>query len=299
MARSFIQSARSALQASDLHPFPLKDVITNYTRSKAKADFKAAINVALLDFPQAMAYALIAGLPVQTGIYCSALSSIVGPSLASSRFVMLGPTNATAVMLLSAFLTLGYDQQQAMQALPILLLLVALFMIVGALLKVATIVQYVSRSVVTGYITAAACLIIVNQLKNVCGLETARAGTFLESLIRFLQNVHQSDWESILIAIVTLAIYLPIKRYAKMLPAVAVSLISIAAITEFGLKPVNIEVSMLSGISFSSWPLSLPQASLSDIPLLANTALAIAFLSLLESASIAKTLAAQAAIAST
>ena len=179
----------SALRGSELRIFPLKDVLKDYTFAKAKADSRAAVNVALLDFPQAMAYALIAGLPVQLGIYCSALSSITGPILASSRFVMLGPTNATAVMLLSAFLTLGYDQAQAMATLPVLLLMVAGFMILGAFCKVASIVQYVSRSVVTGYITAAACLIIVNQLKTVC---RARCGT-RRHIFGIADHHHQVD----------------------------------------------------------------------------------------------------------
>ncbi|MCV6604280.1 MAG: SulP family inorganic anion transporter, partial [Porticoccaceae bacterium] len=227
--------------------------------------------VALLDFPQAMAYALIAGLPVQMGIYCSALSSIFGPIFASSRFVMLGPTNATAVMLLSAFLVLGYDQAQAIAALPVLLLMISAFMFLGAFCKVASVVQYVSRSVVTGYITAAACLIVVNQLKTVCGLEVPRAGTFLESLVIFIGSVHLSEWSSLLVAGTTLAIYLPLKRYARSLPSVALALLLTALVVEFVLKPAGVVVPMLSGVSFGSWPLSMPQVVLSDIPLLANT----------------------------
>lgn len=294
MIGSIFSKTAGIIRGSGLRLFPIKDTLRDYTFTKAKADAKAAINVALLDFPQAMAYALIAGLPVQLGIYCSALSSITGPIFASSRFVMLGPTNATAVMLLSAFLTLGYDQQQAIAALPVLLLMISAFMILGAFCKVASIVQYISRSVVTGYITAAACLIIVNQLKTVCGLDVPRAGTFLESFIIVVQSIHLSEWSSLLVAGITLAIYLPCKRFAQTLPTVAVSLVSIALITEFILKPASITVPMLGGVSFSSWPLTMPSVVLSDIPLLANTAMAIAFLSLLESASIAKTLAAQA-----
>jgi SulP family sulfate permease len=294
MGNLILKKLATIVRSSGLRAFPLKDTLKNYSYAKAKSDAKAAVNVALLDFPQAMAYALIAGLPVQIGIYCSALSSITGPMLASSRFVMLGPTNATAVMLLSAFLTLGYDQQQAVAALPLLLLMVSAFMILGALCKVASIVQYVSRAVVTGYITAAACLILVNQLKTVCGLNIPRAGTFLESLVIVAKSIHLSESNSLLVAGITLAIYLPLKRFGKALPTVAVTLILISLVTEFLLKPAGISAPMLSGISFDSWPLSMPSAVLSDIPLLANTAMAIAFLSLLESASIAKTLAAQA-----
>ena len=266
MGQTITQRILTAIRGSGLRLFPLGDVIKNYSFAKAKADVKASINVALLDFPQAMAYALIAGLPVQLGIYCSALSSVFGPMLASSRFVMLGSSNATAVMLLSAFLTLGYDQAQAMAALPVLLLMVAAFMIVGAFCKVASIVQYVSRSVVTGYITAAACLIIVNQLKTVCGLDVPRAGTFLESLIIVIRSIHLSEWASLVVAASTIAIYLPLKRFGKTLPTIAVTLALIAVISELILKPSGIEVPMLEGVSFKSWPLSLPHVAMSEVP---------------------------------
>lgn len=287
-----LHTIKSWFLKNGLHPFPLYNTLRNYSLRKAGADFRASINVALLDFPQGMAYALIAGLPVQTGIFCSALSSITGPALASSRFVMLGPTNATAVMLLSTFLTLGYAPDQALLALPILLLLVGIFMVGGAFMRIASITQFISRAVVVGYISAAACLIIVNQLKTVLGLHVPRAGTFAESLSNLLHGLGGTSKEALLIAGLTLALYLPLKRWAKGLPTVAITLILIGAITA-ALAPYGIAPEMLAPISISSWSFTLPQLNFADLAELANAALAIAFLSLLESSSIAKTLAAQ------
>lgn len=281
------------LRNSGLHPFPLGRTLRTYSWGKARADAKASVNVALLDFPQGMAYALIAGLPVQMGIFCSALSSITGPVLASSRFVMLGPTNATAVLLLSTFLTLGYGPAESVAAMPVLLILCGFFMVAGALLRVAAITQFVSRAVITGYITAAACLIIVNQLKTVLGLEVPRAGTFAESLWNLLQGLGGVQWESALVAGITLAAYLPLRRFGKTLPTVALALAASAGIVA-ALRPLGIAPEMLDPINAASWPLSLPAPRWDELNQLAGAALAIAFLSLLESSSIAKTLAAQA-----
>jgi SulP family sulfate permease len=286
------KSIKSWFRHNGLHPFPLYNTLRNYSLSKAFADFRAAINVALLDFPQGMAYALIAGLPVQSGIFCSALSSITGPCLASSRFVMLGPTNATAVMLLSTFLTLGYSPEQALIALPVLLLLVGVFMFAGAFIRIANITQYISRAVVVGYISAAACLIIVNQLKTVLGLHVPRAGTFAQSLQNLIQGIGETSMPALLTAVLTLVVYLPLKRWAKGLPTVALTLVIVGglgvALAQYGVHP-----EMLAPVSASSWRFALPQLNLSDFATLANAALAISFLSLLESSSIAKTLAAQ------
>ncbi|MGF1451949.1 MAG: SulP family inorganic anion transporter [Opitutales bacterium] len=279
-----------------MDPFPLRKSLKGYSVSKAMADAKAAVNVALLDFPQGMAYALIAGLPVQIGIFCSALASLTGPMLASSRFVMLGPTNATAVMLLSTFLTLNYGMAESVAALPLLLILVGVFMTVGALLRVAGITQYVSRAVVAGYITAAAFLIIVNQLKNVLGLtEVPRAGTFVASAANLFEGLGGTDLNAVLTATITLGIYLPLRRFGSSLPTVALSLVGTGLAVQ-ALGPLGLEPEFLDGFSLreTGWPLSLPVFDFNEFAELANAALAIAFLSLLESSSIAKTLAAQA-----
>ncbi len=287
------QSIKSWLRHSGLHPFPLYRVLRNYTPAQAAADLRAALNVVLLGFPQSMAFALIAGLPVQSGIFGSALSSIAGPTLSSSRFVMLGPSNATSVMLLSTFLTLGYSQEQALLALPVLLIMVGLFMVGGALIRIANITQYISRSVVVGYITAAACLIIVNQLKNVLGLHVPRAGTFAESLHNLIVGIGDTQSDALVTALITLGIYLPLKCWAKKLPTIAVTLVLVGVIVSF-LEPYGIQPEFLSSVKATSWSLTLPRFQFSEFAPLANAALAITFLSLLETSSIAKTLAAQA-----
>jgi SulP family sulfate permease len=282
----------SWFRQSGLHPLPLYQTLRHYTLRKALADCRAGMNVCLLDFPQSMAYALIAGLPVQTGIFCSALSSVTAPWFASSRFVMIGPSNATAVMLLSTFLTLGYGPEQAMLALPLLLLLVGVFMVLGALIGIANLTQYVSRAVVVGYITAAAFLIIVNQLKTVLGLHVPRAGTFAESLKLLILGIGETQWEALAVASLTVVVYLPLKRWAKGLPTVALSLVIVGGLAAL-MGHYGIHAEMLSPVSVTSWQFGLPAMHLGDLAVLANGALAVAFLSLLESSSISKTLAAQ------
>lgn len=283
---------RQYWQESGLELFPIWRTLKAYRREEARADAKASVNVALLDFPQGMAYALIAGLPVQAGLVCSALSSLVGPLFASSRHIMLGPTNATAVMLLSTFLTLGFNQAQALVALPVLLLLAGLFMILGGLFRVATITQYVSRAVVSGYITAAAILIIINQLKNVLGLHVPRAGTTLESLRLLVSGLEGTQWQAVAVAGMTLALYFPLKRWLKALPTVAATLVLVAGLTAW-LSRYGFHPEMLESFAVTDWPWVWPEVDFETIALLANGALGVTFLSLLESSSIAKTLAAR------
>ncbi|MEM9226777.1 MAG: SulP family inorganic anion transporter, partial [Verrucomicrobiota bacterium] len=168
----FQHMARWLIEQNQLDFLPLRHHLKGYSASVFKGDCRAGLNVALLAFPQGMAYALIAGLPIQYGIYGSAVAAIVATFFAGSRFITLGPTNATSVTLASAFAAMTImDPAVRASYMPLLLLMVGLFLIVGAYLRVANLIQYISRTVVVGYITAAALLIIVGQLKNVIWVE--------------------------------------------------------------------------------------------------------------------------------
>jgi len=151
-------------------------------------DFSAGLNVALLAIPQGMAYALVAGLPIHYGLLGSAIAALMGGIFGGGRFITLGPTNATAVLLFGAFAGVGLIGQNGMATpsalllLPIILITSALFLILASIFRVSFIVQFVSRTVITGYITAAACLIIANQGRHVLGISSsdeAPSSTFI------------------------------------------------------------------------------------------------------------------------
>ena len=273
---------------------PLVKTLRHYSFPKAKSDATAALNVSLLDFPQGMAYAMIAGLPYYFGIFASIIASILGPVFASSRFLMLGPTNAIAVLCVSTFLNLGFQQQEAIAAMPLLLLMIAVFMILGSLLKLANMIDYVSRTVVTGYIVAAACLIIAKQLHYMLGVELPASATFASTLYHTIRNLGSSEPVALELSILTIGIYFLVKRLLRKGPVVAITLFLMFWIGRWA-KSYGIVLETLGEGEpmLLLLPFTVPVISFELIGKLAPGALAIAFLSLLESASIAKTLAAQ------
>lgn len=289
------QAATTTRTQSRLSFFTLGKTLRNYNLKSFGADTRAGLNVALLDFPQGMAYAMIAGLPFYYGIYASAVAAMLGPFMASSRFIMLGPTNAIAVLCLSVFLNLGFTQQEAMVAMPLLLLMVAGMMVIGAYLKVASVIRYVSRTVITGYITAAAFLIIIKQLKNVLGIETQKAATFIETAVTTFQHLPEFYWPSLLTAALTALLYLGLKRFFKGLPHVAVTLLAMYGFARY-LESLGYPVPLLSDTPLvgGQWPVTFPVLDLEMVGRLAEAAFALTFLSLLESSSIARALAARA-----
>jgi SulP family sulfate permease len=278
---------------NDLDFFPFKNAIRGYQAAYIGGDFRAGLNVALLAFPQGMAYASIAGLPIQYGIYGSAVAAIAAPFFAKSSFITMGPTNATAVMLLSAFSSLSIAGDEMILAVPILIFLVGIFIVIGAYFKVANLIQYISRSVITGYISAAALLIIANQIPKALGLKLENKGaTFYESIIESIRCYETLSLLTLTVSLTTLALYYILNRYFKALPNVAISLVSISILAAFCMNGQD-GVQFLNGIDASQWGLQMPNFSLENLQNLTGPALAIALLCILEGVSIGKSLAAK------
>jgi SulP family sulfate permease len=290
------QAVIAAREYNGLDFFPLRESLSGYQndfKGHLLGDTRAGLNVALLAFPQGMAYALIAGLPIQYGIYGSAIAGMVAPIFAKSHYITLGPTNATSVMLLSAFASLGIAGTQMLNLVPLLILMVGLFVVAGAYFKVANFVQYISRSVITGYITAAALLIIANQIPKVLGLSLPRKGaTFYDSIILIASSIETVHWITVGISLVTVVLYVWLNRFFKALPNVAICLITLSLLAALTVGH-DTGVAFLSGINAADWSFQAPSLSLANIQLLASPALAIALLCILEGISIGKSLAAK------
>src|SRR6056300_1529850 len=112
---------------------------TSLFSNPSSGDLIAGLNVALLAIPQGMAYALVAGLPIHYGLLGSAIAALMGGIFGGGKFITLGPTNATAVLLFGAFAGVGLIGQNglaspsALLLLPIILITSALFLILASL----------------------------------------------------------------------------------------------------------------------------------------------------------------------
>ena len=146
---------------------------------------------------------------------------------------------------------------------------------------------------ITGYITAAALLIIANQIPKALGLNLVSNGaTFYDSLTLIVSSIDSIHWITVGISLSTMVLYASLNRFFKTLPNVAICLITLSVLTALTIGQ-DAEVAFLSGINASDWSLQVPSLSLTDIQLLASPALAIALLCILEGLSIGKSLAAK------
>jgi len=291
-------------RSNALDLFPLRHELKSYSFEKAQGDLRAGGNLALMDFPQAIVYAMAAGLPVDQGILCAAIAGLVGPLFSGTRFIIMGPTNATAVLLLGFFLGLGYRPEDRAAALPILVGFAGLFLVLGAFLRVANLLQYISRSVVTGYISAAAVYLVASQLRTVLGIsfEIPRGGTFFDVVALTIGHLPEAHLPAAGVALVTAVAYgFFSKRCPKLPPIVTtVALVSALAVA-VDLIMVRMgaghffgqHVAPMGGIDFMGTHAVAPASGPARTNELVAPAMVLAFLCMLEGTSIGKSLAAR------
>ena len=289
------------LSGNGLDWLPIRGPLKRYNSEKFGYDIKAGLNVALLALPQGMAYAAIAELPIYYGIICSAIAAIVAPIFAASRHTILGPTNATSFMIFSFFAAQGAMDKSPVEYMPLLVMMVGVLSVFGALFKVADLLQYVSRSVLVGYITGAALLILTNQLKHLLGVagpmnEGESAKTFFAIVDKMAGLWEHFLWQPVSLGVGTLLLYMILQKKLPLLPNFALSL-TISSLAGWMLRMWASPFESLA--TFEAFQLDqispgLPDINWDDISTLIGVAFAIAFLASLENTVMAKSLASRA-----
>ncbi len=289
----------SFVRDNELDPLPIRKDFKDYSLAGFKADARSGFNVALLSFTQGMAYAVIAELPIYYGIVTGAVAAIVAPLFSGSRHTVLGPTNATAFMLFSYFAV--YPHLYMLALMPLLVFMVGAMLVIGAYLRVADLIQFISRSVVVGYITAAAVLIIVNQLRHVMGVdlqveggETA-ARTFVSILKSTVEAIPRMHRDPAILGALTFVIWYILSRLFKTLPVFAITLLLVSVISVVLRLYAGFSFETFEAFSLADLKPSIPRFSeagmFNDVSQLLGVAFSVAFLAALENSLMSKTLA--------
>ena len=160
--------------------------VANYSRAKLVRDLVAGLTVAAVAIPQAMAYALIAGVKPEYGLYTAVVMTALGSLFGSSAHLINGPTNAISLVVFGAVdgFTQGPNDPNRILAVGLLAVLVGLIQILIALLKLGDLTRYISESVIIGFLTGAGILIALGQLPSLLGLQPIGDGDlpFLQRL---------------------------------------------------------------------------------------------------------------------
>ena len=179
---------------------PASDWLASYNREQAAGDTLAAIIVTILLVPQGLAYAMLAGMPPETGLYASILPLILYALFGTSRTLSVGPAALTSLITASAAGTLAQgDPQLFIQAAIGMGLLSGLFLVAMAILRLGWLTNLLSHPVITGFISGCAILIAASQLKHLLRIDAS--GEELVTLAQTLaQQLPQTHWLTLAIA---------------------------------------------------------------------------------------------------
>lgn len=275
---------------------PALGSLRRYGASEARADLFAGITVAAVAVPQAMAYALAAGLPAQYGLYTAIVMTAVGALFDSSRQLINGPTNAISIAVLSVISVIPL-QEGRIEAAVLLAFMVGIIQLLITALRLGDLSRYISHSVIVGFTLGAAALLVLDQTKNLLGFRPL--GDAHDSfVVRFWLTMTQGgpvSTPTVLIGTGAIAMVLGL-RWLKprlglhLLPELLVTVVAMAAVVA-GLD-LDSQVATVGKIPADLPSPRVPALDHELVRNLASGALAIAILGLLEAIAMAKAIAA-------
>ena len=278
--------------AWQLRMFPFLRWKHRVTRQTIRADILSGITVAIVVVPQAVAFASIAGMPPQYGLYAGMIPPIVAALFGSSWHLMSGPTTAASIVLLTSLSTLAEPTTPEYVGLALTLtFMVGVLELTLGLARMGTLVNFISHSVVVGFTTGAAILIASKQLKNFFGIPIPRGGHLTDTLTHFVHQVPHTNGYILSIALLTLITGLVVKYRYPRIPFLIVALFAGTFLGVFLNAYYGSDVTHIitvGALPQTLPPISMPDFSLSTFKELAPAALAMTLFALTEAVSIGR-----------
>ena len=269
----------------------------NVNSQNFKDDLIAGLTGAIVVLPQGVAFAAIAGMPPEYGLYAGMVPAIIAALFGSSWHLVSGPTTAASIVLFSALSEMAQPGSMDYVRLALTLtFMVGIIQLVMGFVKLGALVNFISHSVVIGFTAGAAVLIASNQVKNFFGLDMERGLHFYEVAGELFSNFSHINIYITVIATTTLVVGLLAKKYAKKVPYMIVAMlagtgISILLNMIYGNAATNIDT--VGAIPASLPPLSSPDFDFQTIKELVPIAFAATLFALTEAVSIARSIAAK------
>ena len=253
---------------------PILAWLPQYQRAWLRPDFIAGLTIMALLVPEGMAYAELAGMPPQTVFYAAPIGLLLYAIFGTSRQLVIVVSSAVAVMsasIVGRIVPAGSAEFIAMTA--ALAILAGIVAVLAGLLRLGRIAQFFSESVLTGFVSGLALVIMIKQVPKLFGLEPVE-GNFWERVIELIRELPETHLITFAVGLTSLVLMILIERRFKRIPAALIVLIyGIAVVSIFSLaaQGVHIVGEIPSGIA----PPKLPDIGLEELALLIPGALAI------------------------
>ncbi|NOZ11574.1 MAG: SulP family inorganic anion transporter [Gammaproteobacteria bacterium] len=277
------------MKLTSIFPFLIWFKLT--TKETVKADFMSGLTGAVIVLPQGVAFATIAGLPPEYGLYTAMVTPIVAALFGSSFHLVSGPTTAISIVVFAAisrhadpgtpeFLTLALT----------LTFLAGVYQFAFGLARLGALVNFVSHTVVIGFTAGAAILIATSQMPHITGVYIPKGESFLHTWVDLFHGMGKVNIYLVVIALATLLIAILSKKMAPKLPNLLIGMVVGSIIAVF-FADFTTGIKLVGEIPARLPPLSAPEFSFTTIKMLAPEAFAVALLGLIEAVSISRAVA--------
>ena len=256
-----------------------------------KADFFAGLTGAIIVLPQSVAFATIAGMPPEYGLYTAMVIPIVAALFGSSFHLVSGPTTAISIVVFAAVSKYAEPGSAEFVSLALTLTFLAgVYQLVFGLAKFGMLVNFVSHNVVIGFTAGAALLIASSQIPYIVGIDIPRGEDFLNTWFDIYTGVGEFNIYLLIVGLGTLVTAIVVKILKPKFPNLLIGML-VGGLLAFYLGGFTDSIKTVGAMPAYFPPLSTPDFTLNSLKALAPEAFAIALLGLIEASSIGRSIA--------
>ncbi|MBT8312388.1 MAG: sulfate permease [Flavobacteriaceae bacterium] len=268
--------------------FPVIDWLPEYSRIDLPGDLKSGLSVGVLLVPQAMAYAMIAGLPPVYGLYASLFPLLIYAVFGTSRHLGIGPVAMDSLLVAAGLGMIGANSPAEYITLAIgLAFLVGAIQLILGILQMGFLVNFLSKPVISGFISAAALIIILSQLKHLFGVDIENSNRIYELLINAVEAFPRIQVYDFIIGVIGIVLIVILRKWKPKFPGILlVVVLGILSAYLFNLEALGVSLVGKIPIGLPVW--DIPEMNLEIVLKLWPIALTLALIGYLEAISIGK-----------
>ena len=254
----------------------------------------AGLTGTIIVIPQAVAFAIIAGLPPVYGFYTAMVTPIIAALFGSSYHLISGPTTAISIVVfatVSKFADPATELENYVTLTLTLTFMAGVIQLAMGMARMGKLVNFVSHSVVIGFTAGAGVLIAFKQLKHVFGLEVPQGSSFYEIVRTIVLNIQDTNWYVFTVAVGTLVIAILIKRFAKPVSRFYMLIAMVlGSLIAYFLGGESVGIENVGDIPSNLPSFKMPALSLPSVRNLSSGAVTLALLGLIEAVAIARSI---------
>ncbi len=259
-----------------------------------KDDLIAGITGTIIVIPQAVAFAMIAGMPPIYGFYTAMLTPVIAALFGSSYHLVSGPTTTSSIVLygiVSKFITPDNDIEAFVSLAILLSFMAGVIKLFMGIARMGKLVNFVSNSVIIGFSAGAGVLIAFKQLKHIFGIKVPQGSSFYEIVAYIISHIQETNWYAFGVALLTFSTALIVRKIKKISRLYMLFAMILGSLFALWLSKYTGTIQTVGEIPSNLPPFRTPAFDLGNMKMLTSGAIILATLGLVEAAAISRSIA--------